>query len=213
MGAFCASYMVATMTLHEGNSSLQEVMDNFTHEWNEARRTDPHCFNHMFLATCSDTSQPSVRLVTLQTIHERGLVFFTNSESHKGRDLARNPAAAAAFYWPNSAVQIKIRGKVDTLDESLAEQWWSNRLRENQLVAHASNQSRKLGSAEELREHYQQAKDKYRDRLVPKPTSWKGYLLIPEYMETWKSGWHNNVHPGVYYSLEENGWTCGLLNP
>lgn len=201
------------MTLTEGESSLQEVMEIFSQAWKEAKQTDPQCFYHMFLATCSETSQPSVRLVTLQTIHEQGLVFFTNRESHKGRDLAQNPVAAAAFYWPNSAVQIKVRGEVQILDESLAEQWWSNRSRENQLVAHASNQSRRLGSTEELREHYQQAKDRFKDKQVPKPPQWSGYLLIPEYMETWQSGWHSHVHPGIYYSLGDYGWTRGFLNP
>lgn len=164
------------------------------------------------LATADAAGRPSVRVVLVKQIDARGLAFFTNRESRKGRDLAANPWAALCFHWPALGEQVRAEGPVTVLADAEADAYFATRPRESQLGAWASRQSAPLPSREALLAAAREAEARFALAAVPRPPFWGGYLLAPEAIEFWRSG-EGRLHHRTLYRRGPEGWTATLLNP
>lgn len=166
----------------------------------------------MALATADATGRPAVRHVLLRGLDERGLTFFTNRESRKGRHLAQNPHAAVVFLWRELHRQATATGTVAPIadEESLA--YFRTRPREARLGAWASRQSAPTGSREELDAAFRAMAERFPDEEVPLPPNWGGYRLAPEEFEFWK-GRRHRLHDRFRYVRGVESWRIERLYP
>lgn len=166
----------------------------------------------MSLATVNEHGQPSVRIVLLKGHDERGFVFYTNIESHKGRDLRQNPKAALCFYWMTLGKQVRVEGRVEAASDAEADAYFASRHRESQIGAWASKQSHPLDSRDTLMKAVAEHTLKFEGGGVPRPPFWTGWRLVPERIEFWWQG-EFRLHHRELYTRSGNGWTVQKLYP
>jgi len=182
-------------------------------EWlEEARRGGMPEPEAMALATATSTGAPSVRIVLCRGLDARGLRFFTNYESRKGRELDANPAAAATFHWPVLDRQARIEGRAERLPAADSDAYFDHRPRGHQISAWASAQSRSLSTLEALKQKAAEIATEYEGRGVPRPPYWGGYLLRPSAVELWTKG-PDRLHDRIRYERIAAGWTSVRLAP
>jgi pyridoxamine 5'-phosphate oxidase len=182
-------------------------------EWfDEAKRSSIVAPEAMTLATATTDGAPSARMVLLKGADEHGFVFYTGYASRKGRELAENPRAALAFYWQPLGKQVRVEGPVERVSEAESAAYFATRPRGSQLAAWASEQSRPLGSREELERRYAELEQEYDGREVPLPPHWGGYRLRPEAIEFWEHR-ENRLHDRVRYARAREGWQAERLSP
>ena len=177
-----------------------------------ARAREPNDADAMTLATASASGAPSARIVLLKGYDVRGFVFYTNSASRKGDELAANPRAALLFHWKSLRRQVRIEGVVVPVDPVEADAYFSTRSRDSQLGAWASDQSRPLESREAFEERYRKVAVDHDGADVPRPPHWWGYRLDPERIEFWSDRPHR-LHERRLFVREEAGWCESLLYP
>jgi pyridoxamine 5'-phosphate oxidase len=163
------------------------------------------------LATATRDGMPSVRMVLMKRVDERGFCFYTNAESQKGVELAENPRAAMCFHWKSLLRQVRISGDVSELSAEEADDYFQSRSRLSQLGAVASQQSRILAGREVLEARVKELERTFPEK-IPRPAYWKGYLLRPERIEFWKSG-SARMHDRFLFSKSEEGWLKERLYP
>ena len=154
------------------------------------------------LATADRSGRPSVRIVLLKEFSPEGFVFYTNLDSHKGRDLTANPFASMCFYWDQLERQIRVEGKVEAVSPAKADSYFASRARESQIGAWASRQSEAIESKGDLVKRIASYTLKYNVGPVPRPDHWSGFRLIPDRIEFWckrKFRLHDRFH------FEKNG--------
>ena len=161
------------------------------------------------LATATSTGAPSLRMVLLKDADERGLLFFTNYEGRKGRELAENPQAAMLFHLDGR--QIRVEGRVEKVDPAESDIYWEKRPRESQISAWVSRQSEPIESREELDRRYAEFDAAHPEELA-RPPHWGGYRLFPESYEFWEHR-DNRLHDRIRYRREGDGWTVERLQP
>jgi pyridoxamine 5'-phosphate oxidase len=167
----------------------------------------------MALATAAPDGAPSVRFVLLRGIDERGIRFYTNYESRKGRQLAANPRAAASLYWHALHRSIRLEGAVERLTAEESDAYFAQRARGSQIGAWASEQSRPIPDRKWLDERLLDAEARFEDEDVPRPPFWGGFRLIPDYVEFWE-GRVNRLHDRQrYLRAPDGGWRCERLSP
>jgi len=164
------------------------------------------------LATADARGHPSVRIVLLKGADARGLSFFTNRDSRKGRELAENPWAALCLHWPELGEQVRAEGPVAPLDDAESDAYFATRPRESQLGAWASRQSAPLGSRAELEAALREVEARFAGGAVPRPPRWGGYLLRPDTLEFWRSA-PGRLHHREAYARDGGGWRVTLLQP
>ena len=163
------------------------------------------------LATATRDGMPSVRMVLMKRVDERGFCFYTNAESQKGVELAENPRASMCFHWKSLRRQVRISGDVSELSAEEADDYFQNRPRLSQLAAVASQQSRVLAGRELLEDRVKELERVFPEK-IPRPVYWKGYLLRPERIEFWKSG-EGRMHDRFLFSRSEAEWRKERLYP
>ncbi len=167
----------------------------------------------MALATTTPSGYPSVRMVLLRGLDERGLGFFTNYESRKGEELATNPRAAVVLNWgPPLRRQVRVEGRVQRLSEAESHAYFESRSRESRLGAWASPQSRPLADRDELDRRYREMVERFPDEDVPLPSFWGGFRLVPQAVELWQNR-PNRLHDRARYERTEDGWSRVRLAP
>jgi pyridoxamine 5'-phosphate oxidase len=182
-------------------------------EWfAEARLAEPGLPEAMALATADAGGAPSVRMVLLKGHDERGFVFYTNSRSRKGADLAANARASLLFYWKSLRRQVRIDGRVEPVGNAEADSYFATRSRESQLAAAASDQSQPMPSRAEFEARYQALADELEGREVPRPSHWWGYRVVPERIEFWTDRAHR-LHDRRLFAHRGGNWVESLLYP
>jgi pyridoxamine 5'-phosphate oxidase len=166
----------------------------------------------MSLATVSPDGAPSVRIVLLKHVDERGFVFYTNLHSRKGRELTATPRAALCFYWPALDTQIRVEGTVEPVSDAEADAYFASRARESQIGAWASQQSETLSSMDELRARVADAEARFADQPVPRPPHWSGRRVKPSSIEFWHAG-EFRLHERRRYERDGSQWTMRRLFP
>ncbi|MFG1359247.1 pyridoxamine 5'-phosphate oxidase [Xanthobacter pseudotagetidis] len=155
-------------------------------EWLEdATRSEPNDPNAMTLATVDETGLPDARMVLLKGLDARGFVFFTNTGSAKGRELAAVPKAALVFHWKSLRRQVRVRGMVEQVSAEEADAYFATRPRLSQIGAWASQQSRPLEGRFALEAAVAATTARYGLGTVPRPPHWTGFRIVPVAIEFW----------------------------
>jgi pyridoxamine 5'-phosphate oxidase len=168
----------------------------------------------MTLATVSADGRPSARLVLLKEADERGLVFYTNLDSRKGREALARPDVALVFWWGPLESQVRFEGRAERVSDEEADAYFATRARGSQLGAWASAQSRPLASRAELEAKLAEVTEEFEGMPVPRPPHWSGLRVQPLSVEFWRSR-PNRLHERELYTREKPGapWSVQLLNP
>jgi pyridoxamine 5'-phosphate oxidase len=182
-------------------------------EWmQEAIDADLLDVNAMTLATADKNGVPSARIVLLKSIDKKGLVFFTNYESNKAKDLAENPNASVMFFWKELERQVRVKGIVEKISKKESEEYFKSRPYESQISAWVSNQSSEVKNRKALEEKFAELIKKYPAKKVPLPDFWGGYRIIPDHFEFWQ-GRPNRLHDRIAYIKEKGKWKIVRLSP
>jgi pyridoxamine 5'-phosphate oxidase len=163
------------------------------------------------LATATREGMPSVRMVLMKRVDQRGFCFYTNAESQKGVELAENPRAAMCFHWKSLRRQVRISGGVSELSAEEADDYFRSRSRLSQLGAVASQQSRVLAGREVLEARVKELERTFPEQ-IPRPAYWKGYLLRPQRIEFWTNR-DGRLHDRFLFSRSGEGWRKERLFP
>jgi pyridoxamine 5'-phosphate oxidase len=167
--------------------------------------------NAMTLATCDAEARPSARIVLIKSYDERGFVFFTNYDSHKGQDLTANNRAALLFFWPELERQIRIQGRVEKVSAALSDDYYRSRPLPSRIGAWASPQSQVLPSRTALDARVSAFEAEYGEN-PPRPAYWGGYRVVPQVVEFWQ-GRRDRLHDRILYRLNNTKWTIERLAP
>jgi pyridoxamine 5'-phosphate oxidase len=151
----------------------------------EAKRSEPADPTAMTLATVDDDGLPNARMVLLKGVDARGFVFYTNTESQKGRELAAHPKAALVFHWKSLTRQVRVRGPVERVTDAEADAYYATRARMSQIGAWASKQSSPLESRHAFEKAVAFYTAKHAIGAVPRPPYWSGFRVVPTVMEFW----------------------------
>ena len=184
-------------------------------EWFEvAKKKEINDPNALALGTASKDGVPSVRMVLLKGFDKDGFIFYTNLKSQKSKELKENPNATMCFHWKSLLRQIRIVGKLNLVDDKIADDYYSTRAYESRIGAWASKQSSILKNRDELLNNLENFKKKYSDKdNVPRPDHWSGWNLKPSSIEFWLDG-DNRIHERLKYTLDNsNNWKKNLLSP
>jgi pyridoxamine 5'-phosphate oxidase len=166
----------------------------------------------MMLATAGDDGQPSLRVVLLKAVDERGFVFYTNYESRKGRELLAHPRAALCFHWQTLERQVRIEGDAEPVAAEEADAYFATRARLSQIGAWASKQSRPLESDAELEARVAEAEERFAGGAVPRPPHWSGFRVVPRRIEFWRNRAFR-LHERLVYEREDGNWRVTRLYP
>jgi pyridoxamine 5'-phosphate oxidase len=166
----------------------------------------------MALATLGKDGELHNRVVLCKSWGEEGFTFFTNYDSRKGQDLAANARTSAVFYWDPLFRQVKISGTVEKTTRKASEDYWRTRPRESQVSQYVSRQSEEVVSREALEKAWTEADVAFKDREVPCPENWGGYLIQPTRIEFW-IGRPGRLHDRYEFEKRGGNWTFRQLYP
>jgi pyridoxamine 5'-phosphate oxidase len=167
----------------------------------------------MALGTVDERGQPSVRMVLLKGYDERGLVFFTNYESRKGRELGRHPKAALTFFWPTLHRQVRVEGTVSRVSSAESDEYYASRERGSRIGAWASPQSAVIARRTELELRIAEVERRFAGEIdIPRPWHWGGFRLAPETWEFWQ-GRANRLHDRFRFRRQNGAWKRERLAP
>ncbi len=147
---------------------------------------EPRDANAMTLATADAAGWPDARMVLLKDVSDGGFVFYTNTESRKGRQLGENPRAALLFHWKSLGRQVRIQGSIAPVQPAEADAYFATRARDSQIGAWASDQSRPMDGPLALEGRVAKFAAKFGLGAVPRPEHWSGYRLTPLRIEFWR---------------------------
>ena len=157
----------------------------FTLWFDEASKSEINDPNAMALATVDKDGMPDLRVVLLKGFDERGFVFYTNTESAKGQELAGNAKAAVNFHWKSLQRQVRVRGPVVGVTDQEADEYYNSRARVSRIGAWASQQSRPLASRALFEQAVAELEEKFGDGPIPRPPHWRGFRILPLQIEFW----------------------------
>ncbi len=185
------------------------LFDSWLAEAKTSELNDP---NAMALATVGADGMPSLRMVLLKGHDARGFAFYTNRDSRKADELARQPKAALLFHWKSLRRQVRIEGPVSLVSDAESDAYFASRSRDSQLGAWASDQSRPLDARATFEARFEAEQARFAGQDVPRPPHWGGYRIAPERIEFWQDRAHR-LHERRLFTRTADGWAEGLLYP
>jgi pyridoxamine 5'-phosphate oxidase len=191
---------------------MPDPFDQFRGWFAEAERAEPNDPNAMTLATATPEGRPSARMVLLKHWDAGGFVFYTNTESRKGGELAANPQAALLFHWKSLHRQVRIEGAVAPVSDAEADAYYASRPRLSRIGAWASLQSRPLPGRAALLGRVAKYEAMYLGEQIPRPPYWTGYRLVPARVEFWQD-MPFRLHDRTVYVRSAEGWDVVSLYP
>lgn len=187
-------------------------LDQFKIWVEEAHQSKVHEWNAMNLSTVRQDGRPNSRIVLLKEV-DTGLVFFTNYNSAKGKELENNPFAAITFFWPVLERQVRFMGKVEKINREESDAYFFSRPFASQIGALASPQSQVIPNRTFLEEKEAELLKKIDETTIRRPEHWGGYRLIPEEVEFWQ-GRSSRLHDRIQYLKDsEDSWKIKRLAP
>lgn len=197
------------------NKDLIEVIKNpfdlFKKWYDLACKSEINDPNAMTLSTIFN-DKPSSRMVLLKSYDKLGFVFYTNSNSKKGKSIDRNNNVALNFHWKSQNRQVRVEGITNKVKSKVADLYFKSRPRESQIGAWSSNQSDKLSSRNELINNIEKFEEKFKGKDIPRPSFWNGYLVKPETIEFWQE-MPFRIHDRVVYTNVNDSWDIKKLYP
>ncbi|HCO13545.1 MAG TPA: pyridoxamine 5'-phosphate oxidase [Gemmatimonadetes bacterium] len=164
------------------------------------------------LATATSEGAPSVRMVLLKAVNEKGFVFFTNYGSRKANEIEANRRAALCFHWASLERQVRITGSVERITEAESYAYFSTRGRGSRIGAWASKQSQPLLDRKELQRRVSETTSSFEDQDIPLPPFWGGYRIRPEVIEFWQ-GKADRLHDRLVFTRIGHDWSTERLYP
>ncbi|MEZ4885503.1 MAG: pyridoxamine 5'-phosphate oxidase [Chitinophagales bacterium] len=200
-------------TLSESEAKTNPF-EQFNLWFDEVLNSDIREPNAMTIATVSSEGRPSARTVLLKGYNEEGFIFYTNYESRKGKELAKNPSIAILFFWDVLERQIRIEGKVELLSAEDSDNYFNSRPKGSKIGAIASPQSQVIPDRNIIEKNVEYLTEKYQDtEFIPRPEHWGGYKVVPSIFEFWQ-GRQSRLHDRLQYLLLADGkWKMERLAP
>ena len=189
----------------------QDPLEQFTRWMQQAIDAQIPEPNAMTLATVSAENRPSTRPVLIKGCDERGIVWYTNYESRKARQISMNPWASLQFHWVELERVVRIEGKVEKVSAEESEAYYRSRPLDSRIAAWASPQSEVIADRKALEKRVEEFKQKYGEN-PPLPPNWGGLRLVPERWEFWQ-GRKNRLHDRIVYRREKGNWLRERLAP
>ena len=192
---------------------LDNPIELFNIWMSEAEKKEINDPNALSLATTNAKNEPSVRMILLKELSEKGFIFYSNLKSPKSLDLKKNPKAAMCFHWKSLQRQVRVSGKIKKVSNKEADVYFSSRPYESRIGAWASNQSNPMKKRSELLKKIEVYKNKYKDEnKVPRPEHWSGWCLSPISIEFWL-GDQFRIHERLKYIKVLKKWKKEILYP
>ena len=167
--------------------------------------------NAMTLATVGADGRPSTRIVLLKGVEASGVVFYTNYDSRKGRELAANPQAALQFHWVELQRVVRIEGRVERTSAEESDAYYASRPVDSRIGAWASPQSQVIANRGVLVANAARTSARY-GLHPPRPPQWGGFRVVPDTWEFWQ-GRRSRLHDRLRYRLTEGRWITERLAP
>ena len=158
--------------------------------------------NAMTLSTVSPRGNINSRTVLLKGINNKGFIFYTNYESRKGNDINFNNTVSLVFLWKELEKQIIIKGNAKKISKKDSEKYFQSRPRSSRIAAWASNQSKILSYENELKDRFLEYEEKFRNKEIPLPDFWGGFLVVPKSIEFW-IGRKSRMHDRILYTRNQ----------
>lgn len=197
---------------HAAEIEAAEPFDLFGQWLSDARRKEPNDPNAMAVATVDEQGLPDVRMVLLKDFDAQGFVFYSNTQSAKGQQLTKSPKAALLFHWKSLRRQVRIRGVVEQVSDSEADEYFQTRARQSQIGAWASDQSHPLESRFALEKKVADYALKFGLGRIERPPHWTGFRVVPEAIEFWRD-MPFRLHDRVQFVRQGEGWGKSKLYP
>tara|TARA_B100002052_G_scaffold284883_1_gene297197 strand:- start:77 stop:709 length:633 start_codon:yes stop_codon:yes gene_type:complete len=192
---------------------LENPIDLFRKWFAKAKESEINDPNALALATSNNKNQPSVRMVLLKGLSERGFVFYTNFNSKKSEDIKDNKNVSMCFHWKSLRRQVRIIGKVEKVSDKEADSYFNSRPYKNKIGAWASSQSKILDKRENFLKKIKEFEKKYPDQNnVPRPEYWSGWRVLPNEVEFWVDV-EGRIHERLSYKFKNDKWIKELLYP
>ena len=187
--------------------------DQFNRWWDDAIKSELDEVNAMTLATASATGMPSARIVLLKSVSADGFVFFTNYNSHKGKELLENPFGCLVFFWKELERQIRITGTIEKVSAAESDEYFYSRPVGSRIGAWASPQSSVIPSRETIETNIEKYEQEFAGTEIARPPHWGGYIVKPTLIEFWQ-GRPNRLHDRIQYTKQQEGsWKFDRLAP
>ena len=193
-------------------NSSKKPIELFEEWFEEAKKSEINDPNAMNLATVSSDGKPNSRIVLLKSYDDNGFVFYTNSNSKKGRAIQNNTNVALNFHWKTLQRQIRIEGNVSQISNAEADEYYNSRPLGSRIGAWASLQSEELDSRLTLTKRVEEFEKKFLDNDVPRPSHWNGYLVKPVLIEFWQD-MPFRLHDRLEFKKIEGSWLARKLYP
>jgi len=168
--------------------------------------------NAMNISTIEDDGYPKSRIVLLKDFSKEGLTFFTNYNSSKGRSIKKNNKVGVSFFWGPLQRQIIMKGKAKKISSYLSEEYFYSRPRKSQIASIISPQSEVISDRDFLDDRMKKLENEYKDRTIPMPDNWGGFIIKPFEIEFWQ-GRPDRLHDRICFKLRNNRWRSDRLAP